>query len=244
MFDISLGERTSLPAPANRRFWAIGVTASVAAHAVLVAILVFGAIRDGDPVARRRSAGEVALASQITLLDLAEPARPSLAPAPASRPSAGAGQPAAAPVAVASTAPALAAVRQLSATPGGAPAVAANVSAVQAAAGASPAVDMAGLGSDYRSRLLEHIAAHRRPPPPGTAPGAVYVNFSVERSGAVGTVTIVVSSGEAALDRAAIDAVQDADPMPAIPPGFPDRLSVMVPIDFRRDATMKTASRP
>lgn len=113
-----------------------------------------------------------------------------------------------------------------------------------AAPGAVSSADLAALGSDYRRRLLEHIAAYRRTPPAGAASGTVYVNFSLARGGDVQSVTIAVSSGDPTLDRVAIESIQSANPMPMIPPAFPDRLSVTLPIDFGRGDQKKVLARP
>lgn len=219
-----------LPSRATRRPWAIGLAVSVLLHLAVVASFFVGDMREGDVTIARRPAEGLAMATQVTLFADDGAGSPSPPELPTTAPQVAAAQTdyAAPPApsgsaAAAITAPAAAAT---SAT------LAAGSSAAFSAANAPG--DAAMLGSDYRRRLQEHIAASRKSPPPGTLPGTVLVRFSVARGGNVVAVAVAVSSGNPVLDRTALDSIRNADPMPAIPVGFPDQLSVVLPVDFAR----------
>lgn len=246
MFGENLNERDSprLPPPANARSWLRAVIASLALHIVIAAALLISAVRQGDPIIRHRPAENSPFAAQIVLMN-AVPVPAARNPEPAAPPQPVPPSPVTASALV-SSAPvqAAAAASPPSVVPGASPATAPSLAAAPATAGSVPSVDLAALGSDYRRRLLDHIAAHRRTPPAGAALGTVYVRFSLARGGDVQSVTIAVSSGDPALDRVAIESIQNANPMPMIPPAFPDRLSVTLPIDFRRSDQMTVLARP
>lgn len=241
MFGENLNERdpARLTCPASASFWLRGVLVSVALH-VVIAVLLIGIVRQGDPLVRHRSLEDSPFAAQIHLLkNVPEPTaqRPqSTAPRQLATP-----LPATASALAEATAP-----PRPSGTSGLAPATATipNVATMPAVLNAAPAADLAALGSDYRRRLFDHIAAHRRTPPVSAPSGTVYVTFSLARDGKVQSVAIAVSSGNAVLDRVAIEAVQSADPMPMIPPAFPDRLSVTLPIAFGQGDDRKASFRP
>lgn len=63
--------------------------------------------------------------------------------------------------------------------------------------------------------------------------GVVAVRFTLDRGGHVLAMAIARSSGHALLDQAALEVLQRADPLPAIPPELgKDRLTVTVPIEY------------
>lgn len=62
--------------------------------------------------------------------------------------------------------------------------------------------------------------------------GVVHVRFRVNRAGAVLFAALQRSSGNAMLDRAALETVRRAAPLPKIPDDRPDELEVTVPIEF------------
>lgn len=90
-----------------------------------------------------------------------------------------------------------------------------------------------GLAADYRRRLLAHILAYRRPVDAlagQRVDGAATVRFTLERSGNVLSAEVVSSSGMAALDDEAVATIWRARPMPPIPLGLPDTLSIVLPV--------------
>lgn len=83
----------------------------------------------------------------------------------------------------------------------------------------------------WQRGLMAHIERHKR------APGAeravdIVVDFSIDRQGRLLAVEIVKGSGDTRYDRAAIDMVRRADPMP-MPPPDQHNLSFRIPIAFR-----------
>ncbi len=95
----------------------------------------------------------------------------------------------------------------------------------------APKVGIAGTAGDpaalanYDSSVNSRLNAHKRYPDaarPLRAQGTVTVRFTIGPSGDVSGVAIVGSSGNAALDQAALAMVRDASPMPA-PPGGKSR---------------------
>jgi TonB family protein len=84
----------------------------------------------------------------------------------------------------------------------------------------APAPDLEAILSAYRERVKSEILAHREYPATARRlgrEGEVRVQFVVEANGNVGSVEIVMSSGDASLDNAAMDAVQSASPVSPIP---------------------------
>ena len=120
----------------------------------------------------------------------------------------------------------------------------ANPISVASTTTAGAPADLAAIGSNYRRRLLEHIAQRQKSPPAGLPLGTVVVRFSLARDGDVLSIALASSSGNAALDRVALDSVRDASPMPPIPAGFPDRLAVAIPIDFGQPGRQIGMLRP
>ncbi len=243
MFDDKLNERDLLDPSslANRRSWANGIIVSVALHvAIAVTLVVGGSFDDGVAVRRPNILPQL---TDITLLSAPD----AIAQAPQHRPAA---LPQPMPASVSRAAAALVtADRSLApATPsfatGSATTKAASSLSTDGVAGTLPAADLAAIGSDYRRRLFEHIAERQQSPPAGTPLGTVVVRFSLERDGDVLSIAVASSSGYAALDRAAVDSVRNASPMPPIPAGFPDRLSVAFPVDFGRLGRQAGISRP
>jgi len=60
----------------------------------------------------------------------------------------------------------------------------------------------------------------------------VHVTFRMNRQGQVLSSSIARSSGSSALDRAALDTLRRAQPLPAIPDDRPDPLQLSVPVEF------------
>ena len=87
----------------------------------------------------------------------------------------------------------------------------------------------------WEAQLLAHLEKYRRYP--GTArvrrvQGVAYVKFSMNRQGRVLSIRLVRSSGSILLDRAALETIRRAQPLPAIPDDRPDVLELSVPVEF------------
>jgi protein TonB len=88
---------------------------------------------------------------------------------------------------------------------------------------------------DFRERLHDHIAKFRQYPValnPKRIEGRVEVEFVMNRKGVVLNVWISHSSGNIALDKAAVETVLRAQPLPAIPANLPDLIEIALPVDF------------
>ncbi len=87
----------------------------------------------------------------------------------------------------------------------------------------------------FRSELLRHIARFQRYPRAAETlhlKGTVLTVFSMGRDGSVLAVWVGTSSGQPALDQAAIDTIRRAQPLPHIPAVLPDSLKVEVALGF------------
>jgi periplasmic protein TonB len=87
----------------------------------------------------------------------------------------------------------------------------------------------------FRSELLRHIARFQRYPRAAERQhlqGTVLTVFSMGRDGKVLAVWVRTSSGQPALDQAAIDTIRRAQPLPHIPAALPEPLKVEVPLGF------------
>lgn len=85
--------------------------------------------------------------------------------------------------------------------------------------------------SNYRGRVQSHLARYKRQV--GSSRGRVVVSFTLARSGGVRGVRVVRSSGNGAIDRAALAMVRRASPFPRIPAGGPASMRFSVPISYR-----------
>lgn len=98
---------------------------------------------------------------------------------------------------------------------------------------AQPASVDAGMATDYRQRLLAHILAYRQPADAAAGQrikGVAMVRIALGRGGRVLWVELAASSGSSDLDDEAVATIWRARPMPPIPPGLPDSLSVVLPV--------------
>lgn len=84
----------------------------------------------------------------------------------------------------------------------------------------------------WQRGLLAHIERQKRAPAGAERSADVVVNFSIDRQGRLIAVEIVKGSGDARYDRAALEMVHRADPMPPPPPNQ-EKLSFRIPISFR-----------
>jgi periplasmic protein TonB len=89
--------------------------------------------------------------------------------------------------------------------------------------------------AQFQRALMQHIAKFQRYPASlggDHAEGTVQIAFVMGRDGRIVDAWIKTSSGHVVLDQEAIDALRRAEPLPTIPSGLPDRLSVLAPISF------------
>lgn len=88
----------------------------------------------------------------------------------------------------------------------------------------------------WQSKALAWLNRHKRYPAAARArkaSGAAQVGFSIDPSGRVISARIARSSGDADLDKAAVDMVRRASPVPAPPPEIAkSRMSLTVPVVF------------
>ncbi len=87
----------------------------------------------------------------------------------------------------------------------------------------------------WQGEILARLARFRRYPAGARArraQGVAYIRFRMDRGGHVRTVALDRSSGAADLDRAAMDTVRRADPLPRIPDDLPDEVELSVPVEF------------
>lgn len=93
----------------------------------------------------------------------------------------------------------------------------------------------AAAGRNFQRQLLAHIEPFRRYPEAARGQmlnGTVQLVFVLKRDGTLLDVRVLHSSGSPILDREAIDTIWRARPFPPVPPGLPDRLNVLIPVDF------------
>jgi len=102
---------------------------------------------------------------------------------------------------------------------------------------ASSAVD--GLPSNaaikFQQALLRHVARYQHYPNAARSlhlEGKVDTQFAMSRDGTLLGVWVKTSSGQAMLDKEAIDTIRRAQPLPSIPPELPDRLNIHVQLVF------------
>ncbi|GAB7555455.1 hypothetical protein NRB_49750 [Novosphingobium sp. 11B] len=87
----------------------------------------------------------------------------------------------------------------------------------------------------YRRVVMARLEARRRPMRQDAAGGGLRagaVAFRIDRGGQLLEVSVVQSTGRAALDHAALSIVRRAAPFPAIPDALPDELAITLPVEF------------
>lgn len=87
----------------------------------------------------------------------------------------------------------------------------------------------------WEALLLAHLEQYRRYPASAWArgvQGVAHVRFRMNRQGRLLSLEILRSSGSALLDRAALDTLRRAEPLPAIPADRPHELRLSVPVEF------------
>lgn len=84
----------------------------------------------------------------------------------------------------------------------------------------------------WKSRLMAHLERRKRYPSGSRHRGGeiVYVRFKIDIQGNVSSVTLARSSGNAKLDKGALDTVRRASPVPAPPPSV--KRVITVPIRY------------
>ncbi|RIA46002.1 MULTISPECIES: TonB family protein [Sphingomonadales] len=88
---------------------------------------------------------------------------------------------------------------------------------------------------NWEGQILAHLERFRRYPPRARAArqqGTAFLRFTMNREGQVLTGSIFKKSGSFDLDRAALDTLQRAQPLPAIPAGRPDIVELTIPVEF------------
>jgi protein TonB len=120
----------------------------------------------------------------------------------------------------------------IAAPPSVAPPQATEAASVASAAAVAPSLD-----SDYTSKLSAWLLRHR---PDGARTmrgqrqGQGMVRFTLNRAGKLLSKTLLQSTGNDALDRAILEMVDRASPMPAFPPSYPgDEFTFDFPIQFQ-----------
>lgn len=84
----------------------------------------------------------------------------------------------------------------------------------------------------YLARIMAQL--HRAKPAGSGQQGRAVVRFAIQRSGAAGGVSLATSSGNSAIDQAALAMVRRAAPFPPLPAEYgPATMALTVPIAFR-----------
>ncbi|HLH10686.1 MAG TPA: energy transducer TonB [Methylovirgula sp.] len=87
----------------------------------------------------------------------------------------------------------------------------------------------------FRQELFRHIELYRHYPAAARRDhlhGTVETLFLMRRDGTVLDVQVKESSGQSLLDKEAVETIRRAQPLPAIPPGLPEELSIQLSIAF------------
>lgn len=88
---------------------------------------------------------------------------------------------------------------------------------------------------DWEALILAHLERFRRYPSRARAArqqGVAYVRFTMNRAGMVTSAAIAQKSGSFDLDRSALDTLERAQPLPAIPGDRPDVVEMTIPVVF------------
>jgi periplasmic protein TonB len=106
-----------------------------------------------------------------------------------------------------------------------------NVNAIQASLSSPPN----NIAVRFQQTLMRHIERFQRYPSAARRDrleGTVQVAFVMGRDGKILDAWIRSSSGQALLDKEAVDALRRAEPLPDIPNELPGQLSVLLPVSF------------
>ena len=108
---------------------------------------------------------------------------------------------------------------------------AANIRPVPSSVSAPPNVAT----MKFQQALLRHIERYQHYPKAarlGRQQGTVDTLFSMRRDGTLVGVWVKNSSGQQVLDAEAVETIRRAQPLPAIPTGLPDQLTIQVQLAF------------
>lgn len=101
---------------------------------------------------------------------------------------------------------------------------------------APPAATTSSAPSSWQARLLAHLEQHKRFPASAQSrrlQGVVHIRFSMNRQGRVLTSKVEHGSGHGSLDRAALEMLARAQPLPQPPPEVEgDSIELVVPVEF------------
>ncbi|MFC4256194.1 TonB family protein [Altererythrobacter xixiisoli] len=89
--------------------------------------------------------------------------------------------------------------------------------------------------ASWEALVMAQLERHRRYPAAARArrlQGVAHVTFRMNRAGRVLASRVSRSAGAAMLDRAALDTLQRAQPLPAIPDDRPDEIELTVQVEF------------
>lgn len=101
-------------------------------------------------------------------------------------------------------------------------------------AAAAPAVSQAAI-ADWGARIRSRIERRKTSPGGSWTPGSAVVRITVSREGRLQALGVLKSSGDARLDRAALQAVQRAGRFPAAPKAFSrPQMTFDLPVSFVR----------
>ena len=116
------------------------------------------------------------------------------------------------------------------AAPAPAPAPAAQQQITAGPPAAAPGPDWGG----YRNAVHQHLNAHKQYPPRALRrmqEGALTLELTVDAAGRVLAARLVEPSGHRLLDKAGLELVRQAQPLPALPPGV-ERHTFKVPVRY------------
>ncbi|MEJ2792938.1 TonB family protein [Iodobacter sp. LRB] len=112
-----------------------------------------------------------------------------------------------------------------------------KTAAIAAAPPAPPASNQQASGgsNSWEGKVLARLERFRRYPAAARMrgdEGVAYLRIMINREGQVLSAKLERSSGVPALDKAAMEALSRASPLPRIPPERPDELELLVPFEF------------
>jgi protein TonB len=94
-----------------------------------------------------------------------------------------------------------------------------------------------GAPPEYIDRIRAWLDRHKEYPRPARKrreEGVAYLYFVIDRTGRVLDYRLRQSSGHGSLDRATVDMIRRADPLPQMPDSIAQaRLELVVPIEFQ-----------
>jgi len=110
----------------------------------------------------------------------------------------------------------------------------ARLADVEAATASNAPPTQASSLASWEGELMAHLNRFKRFPPEAAKGGTAVVAFGVDRAGAIVSVRLITSAGDAALDRAAVGLLGRASPVPPPPASERSVVNLTVPIRFDR----------